>query len=133
MNGMSLTPFLEGVVPEGWRDHVYFELDFGEPDAATIWQNEMGLQLRHSNLAVLRDENYKLVHFNGQVPPLLFDMDSDPGEMVDLSQSAGMQQTLLRMTRKLLDHRMTHADHALSDFKATANGTVRFPPGAGKV
>ncbi len=128
MNGASLLPLLEGKRPPGWREHVYAELDFGEPDAPTAWQDGTGLGLRDANLATVRERRYKLVHFNGGLKPLLFDMESEAGELEDLAGAPEHAPTLLRLTRKLLDHRMRWADHALSDMKITPHGTVNYSP-----
>ena len=129
MDGRSLLPFLSGDGPgaERWRDHVYCEFDYGEPDEPTLWQRELGLSLREANFAILREERYKLVHFNGGLPPLLFDLQSPGGESVDLAGDPAYAETLLRMTRKLLDHRMRFQDHRLSDTKLTATGVVNAP------
>ena len=128
MNGCSLLPHLAGQRPEGWRNCCYCEVDFGEPDEPTVWQRELGLGLREANFLVLRERQFKLVHFNGGLPPLLFDMQSTEGESLDLAGDPARSGELLRMTRKLLDHRMRHADHALSDMKLTEAGTVNFRP-----
>ena len=127
MNGHSLLTLLEGEMPGNWRDYTFAELDFGEPDHPTIWQRQMGLDLREANLAIVREDRYKLVHFNGGLPPLLFDMHSPERENCDLAGDPAHADTLLRLTRKMLDHRMSHADHAISDFKVTEKGTVNYP------
>ena len=128
MNGASLLPFLDGAEPERWRDCAAAEFDFGDPARPTIWQTELGTGLRESNVAIIWDQRFKLVHFNGGLPPLLFDMKSSEGELRNLAQDPAAAPELLRMTRKLLDHRMRHADHALSDMKLTSSGTVNFRP-----
>jgi len=124
MDGRSLRPFLEGRTPENWKDCVHLELDFGEPDLPTAAQRATGLPLRQCNLAILREDRFKLVHFNGGLPPLLFDMLDDPDEMHDLAGDPAHAATLLRLTQKLLSHRMTHAEHSLSDMKLTDDGVV---------
>ncbi len=128
MDGFSLLPLLEEQRPEHWRDYAFAELDLGEPEEPTAWQRELGLDLRDANLAILRENRFKLVHFNGGLPPLLFDMQSDMGEMRNLADDPAYSGELLRMTRKLLDHRMRHADHTLSDMKVTGAGTVNYRP-----
>ena len=128
MNGSSLLPFLDGRGPQEWRDSVYAELDFGEPDTPTAWQIGTGLDMRSANLAIMREKRFKLVHFNGGLPPLLFDMESAEGEMKNIAEDPAHAKTLLRLTRKLLDHRMRHADHMLSDMKITAAGIVAYRP-----
>ena len=128
MDGVSLRPFLEGKPPADWRDCVHLELDFGEPDRVTKWQETTGASTAEANLAILREDRFKLVHFNADLPPLLFDLDADPFEMANLADDPAHAATLLRLTRKLLSHRMKHADRTLADVKITANGVVNFTP-----
>jgi arylsulfatase A-like enzyme len=126
MNGKSLRPFLEGDMPDIWRDCVHMELDFAEPDTDTEWQKATGARLEVANLAILREERFKLVHFNGNLPPLLFDLKDDPDEMHNLADDPAHMATLLRLTQKLLSHRMEHADRTISDVKITGDGAVNF-------
>ncbi len=126
MDGVSLKPFLEGKTPGNWRDCVHLELDFGEPGAPTIWQKELGLSLREANLAIIREKRFKLVHFNAGLPPLLFDLQNDPGELENLAADPAHAPTLLRLTQKLLSLRMRHADRTLSDVRLTGQGPVNF-------
>ena len=65
MDGVSLMPFLEGKPPEKWRDAVHLELEFSEPHFTTEWQKATGVSMHESNLAILRESRFKLVHFNG--------------------------------------------------------------------
>ena len=128
MDGASLRPFLEGDAPAQWRDCVHMELDFSEPTGPTKWQEATGTSVHDSNLAILREERFKLVHFNGGLPPLLFDLENDPHEMADLANDPAHAATLLRLTQKLLSHRMKHADRTLTGVKITAKGAVGFKP-----
>ncbi|MDE2914542.1 MAG: sulfatase-like hydrolase/transferase [Paracoccaceae bacterium] len=128
MDGRSLTSFLAEPdrLPSRWRDHVYAEFDFGDPGEPTVWQRRLGLPLRNANLVLIREDRYKLVHFNGGLEPLLFDMHSKAGETRNLAGDPDHSGTVLRLTRKLLNHRIRHQDHRLSDTKLTATGTVNF-------
>ncbi len=126
MDGVSLMPFLEGKSPEKWRDCVHMELDFGEPDGVTHWQEATHASVEDANLAILREARFKLVHFNAGLPPLLFDLESDPFELNNLANDTAHAPTLLRLTQKLLSHRMKHADRTLANVKITANGVVNF-------
>jgi arylsulfatase A-like enzyme len=126
MDGVSLRPFLEGKTPAKWRDSVHLELDFGEPDVLTKCQETTGVSTHEANLAILREDRFKLIHFNGDLPPLLFDLDNDPSELNDLAGDPAHAETLLRLTRKLLSHRMKHADRTIADVKITSEGAVGF-------
>ena len=126
MDGRSLLPLLDGVLPDNWRTHSYCELDFGNPATQTRWQSAHDLHASAANFAVLRGPRYTLVHFADTLPPLLFDAEGD-GEMRDLAGEPMMAPVLLEMTQKLLSHRMCNADHTLSTTQITADGPVTAP------
>ncbi len=124
LDGRSLWPLIDGEAPEDWRDHTWSELDFGAIDSAeTAWIGEH-LKFEQCNLAILREADLSLVHFNGGLPPLLLDRHAPGGarNVIDDPAHAG---DLLRMTRKMLDHRMSHANRSLSDYAITADGPIR--------
>ena len=123
-NGRSLLPFLDGQMPEAWRDYMFAELDLGDPERATCYQKHLDLPMSQCNLAILREERWKYVHVNGGLPPLLFDMIDDPEEKRNLAEDPAFAPELLRLARRMLDHRMTHADHRLSRLKLTERGVV---------
>ncbi len=129
VDGHSLTAFLQGKTPQNWREHIFYELDFSEPDTATLWQQQLGLSLQQANVAVLRDRQYKLVHFNGNLPALLFDIQADPTEMYNLAADPRYQTVLLQMSQKMLNHRMSNANSSLSEMRVTASGTVNYTNG----
>jgi arylsulfatase A-like enzyme len=126
INGRSLLPFLHNTPPKSWRTHIFFELDFAEPGVPTIWQQQLKLPLQQANVAILREAQYKLVHFNAHLAPLLFDLTADPDEMHNLANKPECMHILLSMTQKMLNHRMTHADRSLSDMCLSADGTINF-------
>jgi len=128
MDGVSLRPFFEGETPKDWRDCVHMELDFGEPDSITEWQKATGTSVHESNLAIVRENRFKLVHFNGGLAPLMFDLENDPFEMHNLAEDPAHTATLLRLTQKLLSLRMKHADRTLADVRITPTGAVNFVP-----
>ncbi len=74
-NGRSLLPFLDGSEPDDWRNHIFFELDMADPIKPTRFQSRFDLKAPDCNFAVLREDRFKLVHFNGGLPPLLFDLE----------------------------------------------------------
>ncbi|MEX0971404.1 MAG: alkaline phosphatase family protein [Paracoccaceae bacterium] len=122
MNGHSLLGHLSEAPPEAWRDYVYYELDFGEPDSPTVAQDRLGLPLAACNLAVIRESRFKYVHFNGGLPPLLYDLHTDPEELCNLAPDPAFAPELLRLASKMLDHRMRHAYSSHSGRKITESG-----------
>ncbi len=129
-NGASLASFLRGETPARWRDHVFAEVDFGDPETATRYQRHLGLRLAQSDLAILRERRFKLVHFNGGLPSLLFDLENDPEEHVNLASDPAYGAELMRLQTRMLDHRMTHAHRELSPMKLTESGVKIAPPDA---
>lgn len=80
LDGCSLKPFLSGGTPAVWRDAAHWEFDFRSVADGEA-ERHFGLTSRQCNLAVIRTQKFKYVHFGGGLPPLLFDMENDPGEL----------------------------------------------------
>lgn len=53
---------------------------------------------------------------------MLFDLNSDPNEQLNIAMQTDSAIELNRLSSMMLDHRMTHANHALSNNKLTENG-----------
>jgi arylsulfatase A-like enzyme len=121
MDGASLLPLLRGKSPADWRQYSFSELDFGDPEAATLWQRTLGTSIAESSLAILRDHRFTLVEFAADLPPLLFDHHG-AGELEDVAHQPELQADLARLTRQMLRHRMRNMDHTLSLHSITADG-----------
>ncbi len=121
-NGKSLLPFLRGETPESWREYVFSEVDFGDALKPTRFQEELGLSQFQSNFAVIRDDRFKYVHFNGGLPPLLYDMKADPNELTNLATDPSHTSDLLHYANLMLNHRMSFAHHATSRMSITPTG-----------
>ena len=126
MDGRSLAPFLRGEAPDDWRDYSYSELDFGDPVDPTFWQTRLGLDSDQTNFAILRGRKHTLVHFNGGLPPILFDHESE-GEARNVANDPAASPILLEMTQRLLNHRLTHSEGRFARTMITAEGARRAP------
>jgi len=115
-DGRALQPLLRGAVPADWRAEAHWEYDFRDSgfDAA------LGLTMETSSLNVIRGATTKYVHF-ADLPPLLFDLETDPGELIDRSDDAKYEQRLADYARRLLSWRMRHTDKTLSHMQVTQN------------
>src|SRR5262249_45999143 len=80
------------------------------------------------NLAVIRDERYKYVHF-AALPPLFFDLARDPGELEDRAGDPAYQPLVLEYARKLLSWRMRSEDRTLTRYHLGPGGVLDRPGG----
>ncbi len=91
------------------RTEIHFEYDFRnyyrgasgiDPDACLLW--------------VLRDDRYKYVQFGPEsMPPLLFDLQNDPGEHRNLAADTAHGGALAACAQKMLRWRMKHEDQRM--------------------
>lgn len=119
MDGAPLTPFLRGERPEDWRGLALTEIDLAEPGAPTRFQRAFTLPETRCNAAILRDATHTLVHFNGGLPPLLFDRQADPAETRDFAETPEGRAHVARLRAAMLDLRMERADRRLTGISAT--------------
>ncbi|MBV8408632.1 MAG: sulfatase-like hydrolase/transferase, partial [Alphaproteobacteria bacterium] len=119
-DGRSLLGFCEGEPPLHWRTEVHYEFDFrdlhySKPESA------LGLPMDKCALAVVQDECFKYVHF-AALPPLLFDLEKDPGQLVNRAGDPAYAARLAAYAAKMLDWRLGFADRTLTGYRATPNG-----------
>jgi arylsulfatase A-like enzyme len=119
-DGVSLTPFLRGATPGGWREEAHWEFDFRDPVSQKPEQ-ALGLTSDQCTLNVLRGRRYKYVHFTA-LPPLLFDLERDPGETRNLADDPAYTPVALDCARKLLSWRMNHDERTLTGMFLTEEG-----------
>jgi arylsulfatase A-like enzyme len=120
-DGRSLLPFVEtGAAPDGWRGEAHFEFDFREPQGGAP-ERALGIRLHECTLNVLRDERFKYVHF-AALPPLLFDLERDPGDSVDLSRDPAYAARALEYAQRMLSWRIAHDEQTLTHLSLTPAG-----------
>lgn len=124
-DGGSLRPLLGSTVPQGpwWRDAVHYEYDFRMPQT-TLVEDLMGLRQDQCTMVTIRDHAGKYVHSSGGMPPIFFDLGSDPHELVNRADEAGYESTVLRYAQRLLTLRNEHVDPRYANTRATGIGTV---------
>ncbi len=122
-DGQSLLPMMHsGEVPESWRREAHWEFDFRcLYDTPTT--GGFDFSAHQSSLSVIRDRQYKYVHFTA-LPPLLFDLQQDPGESINLADNPNYQSLLLKYAQKMLSWRMKHTDRGLTETRLTEKGPV---------
>ena len=128
-DGHTLLPLLHGAAGAATREAVHFEfsLRVGFPYAKLL---PPGLDWRDAELAVLRTERYKYVHFPSW-PPVLFDLQEDPGEFRNRAEDPAYRDIALEMARRMLSWRMRHADRTLSRYTSSRHGLHDFAAPAG--
>lgn len=104
VQGRSLVPLLHGAdVP--WRDAVYGDWDFRFYHAG----EELGLPLDRCRAWMVRDNDFKYVHFNG-LPPMLFDLRKDPDELTNVANDPAYGSVVADRMRALLEWRQSTED-----------------------
>jgi arylsulfatase A-like enzyme len=121
-NGEALQPWLDGSTPESWRSAAFWEFDFRNP-VTRRYEAALGLASDECTLNVLRGARYKYVHFTS-LPPLLFDLERDPQELTNLASDPAYATILADCARRLLSHRMLHAERTLANCMITEKGLV---------
>ncbi len=124
-DGRPLTPWLDGETPADWRHDVHFEFDFRDPDGG-MFEQAFDLTLEECALAVLRDGHGKYVQFSGHptMPPIFFDLDIDPQQVVNRAADAAYAGTVLDYAQRMLAWRMRHAERTLTGMKLTRHAGV---------
>ncbi|HEX5958446.1 MAG TPA: alkaline phosphatase family protein [Hyphomicrobiaceae bacterium] len=102
LEGRSLLPILHGQAPEAWRDYAFSEYDYAmQEPRVTLHQ-----PLRDCRLFMVVDRRYKLMHAVG-FRPMLFDLETDPDELVDLGTHPDYADVRARLTDALVHWSLT--------------------------
>lgn len=122
-DGKSLGAFLEGKpAPASWRTEAHWEYDFRDPTDDES-ERALGLTLHQCTMNVIRDEKWKYVHFT-KLPPLLFDLENDPGEFINRANDPECLPVVLEYAQKMLSWRMNHDEQTLTHISLTDDGPV---------
>ncbi|MEL6598761.1 MAG: sulfatase-like hydrolase/transferase [Pseudomonadota bacterium] len=123
LEGRSLQPWLHGSAP-AWRDYVISEFDYSVTPQAT----KLGVAPQDCRLFMLFDGRYKLMHAEGGFRPMLFDLETDPNEFVDLAKGDAAHPELPRLYGQLAEwgrrcaQRVTKSDE---DVRAMRGRSIR--------
>jgi arylsulfatase A-like enzyme len=123
LDGRSLAPWLDGKEPADWREAAHWEFDFRSVADGEA-EHHLGIGSRDCNLAVLRTDDFKYVHFGGGLPPLLFDLAKDPGELSNVANDPAYLPARLEFAEKMLAWRARHLDQSLALAELTEDGVV---------
>ena len=121
-DGHSLRPFIEGNEPDKWRREVHWEVDFRDLKTYKA-EEKFGLTSDQCVMTIIRDDNYKYVHFT-TLPPLLFDLKKDPDETVNRAEDPDYTSIVLSYTQKMLSWRQNYVARRMSHIQLTPDGVL---------
>jgi arylsulfatase A-like enzyme len=128
MEGQSLLPILHGEATETHRDVVICQFDYSHTPLA----DKLGVSVPEAVMFMVANRKWKLIHCDGGFPPILFDLENDPDELVDLGTSnthapviAEMYEHLAKWGRRQ-SQRQTQSQQWIFDSRTnrTATGVV---------
>lgn len=70
------------------------------------------------------------MHFGGGLPPLLFDLKKDPGELANVAADPTYLAARLEFAERLLAWRAEHLDQSLALAELTEDGVVGYVGGS---
>ncbi|HKI74967.1 MAG TPA: sulfatase-like hydrolase/transferase, partial [Pseudomonadales bacterium] len=126
-DGMSLLPAIrDGAFPANWRTEAHWEFDFRDVPGGESMEQALGVTQHQCTLNVIRGKDYKYVHFT-RLPPVFFDLASDPGELVNQAANPDYLPRVLEYSQKMLSWRMNHDEQTLTHLALTDDGVVARP------
>ncbi len=127
-DGRSLLGFLHGTPPPDWRDAAHWEYDFRDtwlPGAETA----LGVPMDRCGMAALRTERHLYLHF-AALPPLLYDLERDPGCLDNRAADPAYAAALLECAQRLLTWQLESGRRELTGMCASPQGLVVRDPHA---
>lgn len=92
IEGLSLTPLLHDQ-PVDWRSYCVSEYDYATRDA----RRQVGVDERDARLVMVFDGRWKYIHVE-KMRPMLFDLDNDPDELLDLGADPAFAEQIDRLS-----------------------------------
>lgn len=121
LEGRSLIPWLHGDTPQ-WRDFLMSEFDYSGSPVGDKFEHAP----RDCRLFMVFDGRWKLMHSEGGLRPMLFDLETDPDEFVDLIKTNPDHPELERLYGYLaqwgrrMSQRVTKSDAQIVDMRGKA-------------
>ncbi|SLN37946.1 Arylsulfatase [Ruegeria meonggei] len=124
LEGHSLLPILHGTADEAPREFVICEYDYSASPIADL----LGVTVREAVMFMVANKKWKLIHCEGGFRPILFDLENDPDELIDLGDRAdhadviaGMYDHLFSWTRRQ-SQRTTRSEQQLIEMRSKSRG-----------
>ncbi len=125
LEGHSLLPILHGQTDRTPRDFAICEYDYSASPIAA----RLGVSVRDAVMFMVATEKWKLIHCEGGFRPILFDLENDPNELVDLGDSAEHADVIAQMYDHLFtwarrpSQRTTRSSEQLLNMRGNSGGT----------
>ncbi|CAN0582533.1 unnamed protein product, partial [Ectocarpus sp. 12 AP-2014] len=124
IEGRSLSPLIHKTKTQ-WRDFAISEYDYSTREARL----DLGLDQKDARLTMVFDGRWKYVHAE-LFRPMLFDLQSDPDELVDLATDAKHSSELARLKEAHFDWtRQHHSRITVSADQVDRRAKGKEPPG----
>jgi arylsulfatase A-like enzyme len=98
LEGRSLAPLLRGDADVAWRDAAFCECDYAVRHA----RNTLALGPEDCRSFMIRTDRWKFILYEG-FRPQLFDMENDPGELVDLGEDPAQESVRREMSDRIFE------------------------------
>ncbi len=124
LEGHSLLPILHGQAQELPRDVVICEYDYSASPIA----ERMDASVRDAVMFMVANKRWKLIHCEGGHCPILFDLENDPEELVDLGNSEDHSEVISEMYDQLFawarrpSQRTTRSEQQLIEMRTKSRG-----------
>jgi arylsulfatase A-like enzyme len=123
LEGRSLTQLLAGDEPGDWRDAVFSDGCFAKKPARVA----LGLDPAQARSFMVRTDRSKMLCFLAGAP-MLFDLQNDPQERIDLGRDAAYEAVLAEMKERLFDWMMRRKLRPATSDAAIARETAPAVP-----
>ncbi len=124
LEGHSLLPILHGQAQDRPRDVVICEYDYSASPIA----ERMNASVRDAVMFMVANKRWKLIHCEGGHRPILFDLENDPEELVDLGDSEDHAEVISEMYDHLFawarrpSQRTTRSEQQLIEMRTKSRG-----------
>jgi len=106
LEGRSLLPLLRGETSGDWRQVVFSEYDYAMQDVRL----KLNQPIDRCRLFMVFDGRWKYIHASG-FRPMLYDLESDPQELVDRGDDASCAGIVARLQAALFDWALHPNNH----------------------
>ena len=118
LQGTSLQPLLHGAAPANWRTAAFSEFDYATTNVRLI----LDAPIDRSKMQMAVTDRWKLMRFDAYVP-MVFDLDADPLELVDLGADASSAGARAELGERLDDwaERVRRPTESVASLKRRTN------------